>query len=67
MSENQKIMDKLFGKFSEVFAFTDDILFIAKGTKRERLSNVRELLHSPNPAKIPLKATKCKFAKDKIQ
>ena len=66
MSENQKNMDKLLGKLSEVFAFTDDILFIAKKTKKERLPNVR-VLHTPNPAKLLLKAMKCKFATYKIE
>ena len=61
--EFQKGMDSLLAKFREDFVFVYDILIVTKGTKKEPLDKVREILKSMNAAKLQLKAGKCNFAK----
>ena len=66
-TEFQKVIDLLLANVREVFVFIDDILIVIKGTENEQLNKVRELLKMMNEAKLPLKAGKCKFSKQKIE
>ena len=66
-TEFQKVMDNLLARFREIFVFIDDILIVTKGTKKEHLDKVREILKSLDAAKLQLKAGKCNFAKIEIE
>ena len=56
-------MDNLLAKFREDFVFIYDILILTKGTKKEPLDKVQEILNSLDAAKLQLKTGKCIFAK----
>ena len=66
-TEFQKKMDILLAKVREVFVFIDDILIVTKGTKKEHLDKVREILKTLDQAELQLKARKCVFAKNEIE
>ena len=67
LTEIQKIMYNLLVKFREVFVFIDDILIVIKGTKKDLLDKVREILKTLDDAKMQLKAVNCKIAENKIE
>ena len=67
LTEIQKVMYNLLVKFRKVFVFIDDILIVIKGTKKDLLDKVREILKTLDDAKMQLKAVKCKIAENEIE
>ena len=63
----QKEMDIVLAKFREVFVFVDDFPIVTKGTEKEHLDKVREILKTLDQAESQLKAGNSVFAKNEIE
>ena len=57
-------MDITLSNVNSVFVYVDDILIVTKGTKRDHLNKVREVMKILDDANLQLKAEKCMIAQE---
>ena len=66
-TEFQKLRDLTLANINSVFVYIDDILIVTKGTKKEHVNQVREVLRILDEASLQLKPEKSAIAQENIE
>ena len=61
------MVNLILASINTVYVYTDDILFVTKGTKQEHVNKVREVMRVLGDANLQLKARKCIIAQESIE